>query len=353
MVAGRLGVLLTRADEETEEGLSLVREAADVLDRLGDARQRAAGHDRVALALLHRERWADALDALDRVPADAGGDRYLATRIALHRAHLLGQLDRVDEALAAADEARRLGRELGVGELVTAACLAYAGMVDEPADAVAACDEALLVAPVDGELPVRVARARALLAAGRSAEAVDDFVEAVTLCVERGAEGTPSCVGSWRTRTGWWAGSPRRPRSLRRRSSGWTGSAHRPRRTAVATCWPASTPRSARSTRRSRCWSSWPAIWTDRTTSHTGRRCWRRPAGSSTTPTGTRWPASGSRRLRPRTGSPTCHSTSCGPDGGRRTPGSGPTTGRRLCTPSSRWTGWRRRWPGSRSSRRR
>ncbi|RAO02369.1 hypothetical protein [Micromonospora noduli] len=188
-VAGRLGVLLTRSDEETEEGLLLVREAAEVLDRLGDARQRAAGHDRVALALLHRERWADALAALDRVPADAGGDRHLAARIALHRGHLLEQVDRVDEARAAVDEARRIGRELGVGEVVTGAGLAYARLVDDPADAVAACDEALEAAPADAELPVRVARARALLAAGRAPDAVDDFVEAVTLCVERGAEG--------------------------------------------------------------------------------------------------------------------------------------------------------------------
>ncbi|MGC4781797.1 hypothetical protein ACLQ3A_09115 [Micromonospora zamorensis] len=189
VIAGRLGVLLTRSDDDADEGLALVQKAAEVLDRDGDARQRAAAHDRVALALLHRERWADALAALDRVPPDAGGDPYLAARVALHRAHLLEQADRVEEARAAADESRRIGRELGVGELVTAACLAYARTVDDPAEAVAACDEALPLAPADAELPVRVARARALLAAGRAADAVDDLVEAVTLCVERGAEG--------------------------------------------------------------------------------------------------------------------------------------------------------------------
>ncbi|WCN81575.1 hypothetical protein [Micromonospora sp. LH3U1] len=189
VVAGRLGVLLTRSDEDAEEGLTLVREAAEVLDRLGDAQQRAAGHDRVALALLYRERWADALAALDRAPADAGGDRHLAARIALHRAHLLEQLDRVDEARAAVDEARQIGRELGIGEVVAGAGLAYARMVDDPADAVAACDEALEAAPADAELPIRLARARALLSAGRAVDAVDDFVEAVTLCVERGDEG--------------------------------------------------------------------------------------------------------------------------------------------------------------------
>ncbi|MCG5467668.1 tetratricopeptide repeat protein [Micromonospora sp. LAH09] len=189
VVAGRLGVLLTRSDDDADEGLALVQKAAEVLDRDGDARQRAAAHDRVALALLHRERWDDALAALDRVPPDAGGDPYLAARVALHRAHLLERADRVEEASAAAAESRRIGRELGVGELVTAACLAYARTVDDPADAVTACDEALSSASADAELPVRVARARALLAAGRAADAVDDFIEAVTLCVERGAEG--------------------------------------------------------------------------------------------------------------------------------------------------------------------
>ncbi|MFJ6163694.1 hypothetical protein ACIQH6_01120 [Micromonospora orduensis] len=189
VVAGRLGVLLTRSDDDADEGLALVREAAETLERDGDARQRAAAHDRVALALLHRERWAEALAALNRVPADAGGDPHLAARVAMHRAHLLEQSERVEEARAAADEARRIGRELGVGELVTAACLTYARTVDDPAEAVAACDEALRVAPADAELPVRVARARALLSAGRAPDAVDEFVEAVTLCVERGAEG--------------------------------------------------------------------------------------------------------------------------------------------------------------------
>ncbi|MFI7647754.1 hypothetical protein ACIBTZ_16975 [Micromonospora sp. NPDC049460] len=189
VVAGRLGVLLAMADESADEGLELVRASADVLDRRGDDRQRAAGLDRVALALMHRERWAEALDALDRVPAEAGGDPWLAARIALHRAHVLEQLDREADARAAAHRARDLGRDLGLGDVVTAACLAYARTADEPAEAVAACDEALRVAPAEAWLPVRVTRARALMAAGRAADAVDDFAEAVTLCVERGAEG--------------------------------------------------------------------------------------------------------------------------------------------------------------------
>ncbi|MER7460488.1 hypothetical protein [Micromonospora sp. NPDC126480] len=189
VVAGRLGVWLTRDDDGAEEGLELVRQAAQLLDREGDAAQRAAAHGRVALAYMQRERWSDALTALERVPADGAGDPYLAARSALHRAHVLSQLDRAGDAHAEADRARRIGRELGVGDLIAAACLAYAQSTEDPAEAVAACDEAVAVAPPDGALPVRVTRARALMAAGRAADAVEDFVEAVTLCVERGLPG--------------------------------------------------------------------------------------------------------------------------------------------------------------------
>ncbi|MGS2619382.1 hypothetical protein ACVCAH_33425 [Micromonospora sp. LZ34] len=189
VVAGRLGVLLTMTEEGAEEGLALVGAAAEALDRIGDDRLRAAALDRVALALVHGQRWAEALAAIDRVPAGAGGDPCLEMRVALHRTHLLEELDRADEFRAAAEQARRLGRELGIDELLMTACLAYARAVDDPAEAVTACDEALRVASAEALVQARVTRARALMAAGRAGEAVEDFAEAVTLCVERGAEG--------------------------------------------------------------------------------------------------------------------------------------------------------------------
>ncbi|WBB65719.1 hypothetical protein [Micromonospora sp. WMMD812] len=189
VVAGRLGVLLTMTEEGTEEGLALVAASAAALETIGDDRLRAAAHDRVALALVHGQRWEEALAALDRVPADAGGDPYLALRVALHRTHLLEELDRDEEFRAAAERARGLARDLGVGELLMTACLAYARAAGDPEAAVAACDEALRVAPAEALLATRVTRARALMAADRAGEAVDDFAEAVTLCVERGADG--------------------------------------------------------------------------------------------------------------------------------------------------------------------
>ncbi|TDC61120.1 hypothetical protein E1258_12470 [Micromonospora sp. KC207] len=188
VVAGRLGVLLCLTGDG-EEGLALARGSADFLAGHGDVRERAAAHDRLSLALAHLQRWEEALVAADRAAAEADGDPWLAARVALHRAHVLEELERPAEFRAAAELARRLAREVGVGELVTAATLAYARATDDPAERVAACDEALETAPAQARLPVRVFRARALLGADRAAEAVEDFAEAVTLCVEQGADG--------------------------------------------------------------------------------------------------------------------------------------------------------------------
>ncbi|MEV5630503.1 hypothetical protein [Micromonospora tulbaghiae] len=189
VVAGRLGVLLSMVDESADEGLALARESADYLTGHGGPRDRAAGWDRLALAHVHRERWAEALDALDRAEADADADAWLAGRVALHRTHVLEQLERAEEFRDAAARSRRLAGELGDAEMLTGACLAYARATDDPADAVAACEEALSVAPAGAHLPLRVTRGRALMAADRAGEAVEDLAEAVTLCVEQGLEG--------------------------------------------------------------------------------------------------------------------------------------------------------------------
>ncbi|WP_174537052.1 hypothetical protein [Micromonospora chalcea] len=189
VVAGRLGVLLSMVEESADEGLTLAQESAAYLAAHGEPRDRAAGWDRLALAHVHREGWAEALDALDRADAEADADPWLAGRVALHRTHVLEQLERAEEFRDAAARSRRLAGELGDAEMLTSACLAYARSTDDPADAVAACDEALTVAPAGAHLPLRVTRGRALLAADRAGEAVDDLAEAVTLCVEQGLEG--------------------------------------------------------------------------------------------------------------------------------------------------------------------
>lgn len=189
VVAGRLGVLLSMVEESADEGITLARESAGYLTEHGEPRDRAAGWDRLALAHVHREQWAEALDALDRAEAEADADPWLAGRVALHRTHVLEQLERAEEFRDAAARSRRLAGELGDAEMLTGACLAYARATDDPADAVAACEEALSVAPAGAQLPLRVTRGRALMAADRAGEAVEDLAEAVTLCVEQGLEG--------------------------------------------------------------------------------------------------------------------------------------------------------------------
>ncbi|MFJ8833293.1 hypothetical protein [Micromonospora aurantiaca] len=189
VVAGRLGVLLSMVEESADEGMTLARESAGYLTEHGEPRDRAAGWDRLALAHVHREEWAEALDALDRAEAEADADPWLAGRVALHRTHVLEQLERAEEFRDAAVRSRRLASELGDAEMLTGACLAYARSTDDAADAVAACDEALSVAPAGAYLPLRVTRGRALMAADRAGEAVEDLAEAVTLCVEQGLDG--------------------------------------------------------------------------------------------------------------------------------------------------------------------
>ncbi|MBO4204545.1 hypothetical protein GSF22_00745 [Micromonospora echinofusca] len=187
IVAGRLGVLCC-ALGESDEGLRLARTAAEYLAEHGDPVERAGGHDRLASALIRQERWAEALDAVGRAEeaAKASDDPYLPALLVLRRTQCLEQLDQPAEFRAAARRARELSRELAMPRFLTASCLAYARAVDDPAEAVDACDEALRVAPAEAALPVRLTRGRLLMAADRPAEAVEDFVEAVALCVERG-----------------------------------------------------------------------------------------------------------------------------------------------------------------------
>ncbi|MEQ4300496.1 hypothetical protein ABNF97_03720 [Plantactinospora sp. B6F1] len=187
VVAGRLGVLLVISGEP-DEGLPLVQESADYLMAHGDAWHRAAAQDRLAIALVERGRGDEALAAVDRASTEAAGadDRHLVARIALTRVRALELLGRGAEAGEAALRARDLYDELGLPEHRAVASLGYANSLDDPERAVSAYDEAVRLATGKLALPARTGRARALVAAGRPGEAVDDLVEAVAICVERG-----------------------------------------------------------------------------------------------------------------------------------------------------------------------
>ncbi|GAA3752218.1 hypothetical protein GCM10022225_40770 [Plantactinospora mayteni] len=187
VVAGRLGVLLVMSGEP-DEGVPLVEESADHLMAHGDVWHRAAAQDRLAITFAEQGRGAEALAAVDRASTEAAGsdDRYLVARVALTRVRVLELLDRGAEVGEAALRARDLYEELGLPEHRAVATLGYANSLDDPEQAVSAYDEAVRLATDKLALPARTGRARALVAAGRPDEAVDDLVEAVALCVERG-----------------------------------------------------------------------------------------------------------------------------------------------------------------------
>jgi hypothetical protein len=186
VVASRLGVLLVLTGE-VEEGVALARSTADYLSEHGTAAQRAAALDRLSIALIETGRGDEALAVADRAAAAAAeaADPYLVARVALHRVRLLELVDRRDEAGEAALRARELYRGLGLVEPYAVASMAYANSRPDPAQAVEVYDEVVGIATADLVLPARTGRARALLAAGRPGEAVDDLVEAVAICVER------------------------------------------------------------------------------------------------------------------------------------------------------------------------
>ncbi|MBF9134181.1 hypothetical protein I0C86_35375 [Plantactinospora sp. S1510] len=186
IVAGRLGVLLALADDPAE-GLSLAQGSADYLAEHGDAGARAGGYDRLSVVLFKVERTTEALEVADRAEVEAAGagDRHLLARIALRRTRFLDLLGRRVEANEAARQARDLLLELGgPADYLATACLRYADSIEEPAEAIAAWDEAVRTATDETVLQARSLRARALLLVDRPAEAVDDLVEAVALSVQ-------------------------------------------------------------------------------------------------------------------------------------------------------------------------
>lgn len=186
VVTSRLAVLLALTGEP-EEALALAGPATAYLAEHGTLAQRAAAHDRHSVVLAETGHGEEALAAADRAAAAAvdADDPHLTARLALRRVRLFELLDRAAEAGEAALRARDLYRELGLAEPYTVACLGYANSLDDPARAVEAYDEALRAATADLQLPVRIGRARALVAGNRAAEAVEDLVEAVAICVER------------------------------------------------------------------------------------------------------------------------------------------------------------------------
>ena len=173
---------------EAEEGLALTRQAAGFLADHGSDAVRAGAYDRLAMSRYEQHDRTGALAELDRAQAaaEAAGEIHLRTRIALHRAQVLEEMDRPAEFAEAARVALELSREAGVGGLpggggawrVRGPPTRRRWRWRSPTRRSGRRRGANL-------LPARLLRGRALVADGRAGEAVDDFVEVVALCVER------------------------------------------------------------------------------------------------------------------------------------------------------------------------
>ncbi|WP_213455741.1 hypothetical protein [Rhizomonospora bruguierae] len=183
---GKVGLAMCLS-ERADEGLPMVRAAAAYVTEHGDAGRQASAYGRLGMALLATGRAPDALPELDRAVAEAAraDDPYLSADLMLRRAHCLAALDRPEELAAAVAVAREAARPLG-GDVHVAAALLAAATAPDAGQAVVIYDEAVTAARGRLELDARAGRARALLAAGRAAEAVDDLVEVVAACTEQG-----------------------------------------------------------------------------------------------------------------------------------------------------------------------
>ncbi|HWH00460.1 MAG TPA: hypothetical protein VNV66_14305, partial [Pilimelia sp.] len=184
---GRLGALLCLTGRH-EEGGPLLAASSQFLAAHGSPARRAGARLRTGMVLAASGDPAAALAALDEAAADAAeaAEPHLEADVLLRRAHCLAELERTEEFRAAAREALDRYRRLG-GDRLPTAWLLYARAVhaDGPDEALAALDAAVDAAPPGpASLEPRLARGRALCAAGRPADAVADFVEVVAVCTE-------------------------------------------------------------------------------------------------------------------------------------------------------------------------
>ncbi|MEU7903786.1 tetratricopeptide repeat protein [Actinoplanes sp. NPDC049118] len=183
---GRLGVSLALAGRP-DEGRALVEPDTAYQQEHGDARRRAAAWSRLSLVELVQDRPAEANEAHDRAEQAAAetGDARLAAFYLARRASNRAAAGRIEEALAAATEARAYFLEHGPAARLADASVLFGQLTQNPEAAVTAFGEVLAAIDPEGALTARLGRGRALVQLDRAAEAVDDLVEAVALCTEQ------------------------------------------------------------------------------------------------------------------------------------------------------------------------
>ncbi|HKD96980.1 MAG TPA: tetratricopeptide repeat protein [Micromonosporaceae bacterium] len=189
----RIGQLMCRTGRP-EVGLAITQDATDYLVIYGPVERRATAHRRMAFVNMLAGRAEEALASIEAAMAyaDRSEDPYAYARLLVDRAGVYGETGQIEAAYDAAEQARLACRTVGLSTGLATACW-ISGRACEIGDrveeALAAYDEALSVGP-DDQFRTQVRRQRAGVLAGtaRAAEAIDVLVEAAEDATAAGDE---------------------------------------------------------------------------------------------------------------------------------------------------------------------
>ncbi|GAA3238362.1 tetratricopeptide repeat protein [Dactylosporangium siamense] len=197
LVAEARAILAPDAEERQEEVLAELTTVTERIVAIGDADARAEARLRLEYPLLALDRLDDALAAVDRAIAEEPPRPALRAELAGRRARCLLVLERFEAGGGAAADCREQYGRLGDPPPVALAALIHGHALAnlEQFDAAVKAFDAALGAAVerDPRLSALVGRARARLAGGQPAEAVDDLVEAIADHVAHG-EDAPAAI---------------------------------------------------------------------------------------------------------------------------------------------------------------
>ncbi|HEY1484793.1 MAG TPA: tetratricopeptide repeat protein [Micromonosporaceae bacterium] len=187
----RLGLLMCQTGR-SEVGLPIVIDSTDYLISSGPRGRHCSAYQRLAFAYLMTGRVDDALAALDAADtvASVSEDPLVACKLPAHRAGILADAGRFDEAKATAIEALRICRAAGYRTGIASMSWVLGRIAQENGDldgAVEAYDEALAAADQPRFVrEVRRQRASMLGGTSQAADAIDDLAEEVEAATAAG-----------------------------------------------------------------------------------------------------------------------------------------------------------------------
>ncbi|HEY2790802.1 MAG TPA: tetratricopeptide repeat protein [Micromonosporaceae bacterium] len=180
----RLGLLMCQTGRN-EIGLPIVMDSTDYLVSSGPVGRHCSAYQRLAFAYLMSGRVDDALESLDHAAsvASISEDPLVACKLPAHRAGILADAGRLDEAKETATDAREICRAAGYRTGVASMSWILGRIAQEHGDleqALEAYDEALASAD-QPRFAREVRRQRASMLGGTSqaADVIDDLAEEV------------------------------------------------------------------------------------------------------------------------------------------------------------------------------